>query len=79
MSMLDLVDDGGQLSTKSLVEAHTEDLADPVGGQPPQADLAAALEDLVNREVTPEDKVAAVLYLGDGVEARQIHLAALAL
>ena len=27
MSMLDLVDDGGQLSTEFLVEAHTEDLA----------------------------------------------------
>src|SRR3982750_2492242 len=59
MSMLDLVDDSGQLSTESLVQAYTKDLADPVGGQTPQADLAAALEDLVDgivprrsREVT---------------------------
>ena len=79
MAVLDLVDDRGQFAVQPLVEAHAEDLADPVGGQPPQADLAAPLEDLVDGEVAFEDEVPAVLDLGDGVEARQVHLAALLL
>ena len=79
MSMLDLVDDDRQFPTEPLVQAHTEDLADSVRRQAPEADLAAALEDLVNGEVTPENEVAEVFHLCDGVEARQIHLAALAL
>src|SRR5262252_8086402 len=63
MSMLDLVDDGGQFAAQALVQADAEDLADAVGGQPPEADLAASLEDLVNREVAFEDEVPAVLDL----------------
>ena len=76
MAMLDLVDDGGQFAAQALVQADAEDLADPVGRQPPEADFAASLEDLVDGEVAFEDEVPAVLDLGDGVEPRQVHLAA---
>jgi hypothetical protein len=78
MAMLDLVDDGGQLSPQSLVQPDAEDLADAVGGEAPQADFAAALEDLGDGKVTFENEVATVLAtvlnLGDGVEAGQAHL-----
>ena len=59
-----------------LSQPDAEDLADAVRRQPPQADLATALEDLVDGEVAFEDEVPAVLDLRDGVEARQTHLAA---
>src|SRR5215472_9829920 len=76
MAMLDLVDDRGQFAAEALVQADAEDFADPVRRQPPQADLAASLEDLVNGEVAFEDEVPAVLDLSDGVESRQVHLGA---
>ena len=77
MAVLDLIDHGGQLAAQPLVQPHAEDLADAVGGQAPQADFATALEDFVDGEVAFEDEVAAVLDLTDGVEARQVHPAAL--
>ena len=76
MAMLDLVDDRCEFAAQAFVQADAEDLADPVGRQPPEADLAAALEDLVNGKVAFEDEIAAVLDLRDGVEPRQVHLAA---
>src|SRR3954452_19910114 len=79
MTMLHLIDDGAQLAAKLLREPHAEEFRDPVGSQSPKADLAAALEELMDREVALEDEVAAVLDLGDGVEARQVHLLALPL
>src|SRR5215469_8115635 len=66
MTMLDLVDHGGEFTAQALMQAGTEDLADPVGRQPPETDLAVAFE----------DEVAAVLNLSDGVESRQVHLGA---
>jgi hypothetical protein len=74
VAVLDLIDDGGQFAFHLACQPHAEDLADPVGGQPPQSEFAGALEDLVDGEVTLEDKVAAVFDLSDGVEARQVHL-----
>lgn len=68
MPVLDLVDHGGQFAAQPLVQSDAEDLADAVGGQPPQADLAAALEDFVDGEVALENEIPAVLDLGDGVE-----------
>src|SRR3954452_13625065 len=79
MTMLHLIDDGAQLAAKLLREPHAEEFRDPVGSQSPKADLAAALEELMDRKVALEDEVAAVLDLGDGVEARQVHLFALPL
>src|SRR4249919_3391932 len=48
-----------------------------VGGEPPQAEFAAALEQFVNGKVALENEVAAILDLGDGIEARQVELLAL--
>ena len=77
VAVLDLVDHGGQLAAQPLVAPHAENLADAVGGQAPQADFAIALEDFVDGKVAFEDEISAVLDLTDGVEARQVHPAAL--
>src|SRR6266436_711566 len=69
MAVLDAVDDGGQLAAHPAVQAGAEDLRDLVAGQPPQAELAAAFEEFVDGKVALEDEVAAILDLGDGVEA----------
>ena len=61
MAMLDTVDDRGELAAHLAVQPRAEDLGDLVGGQPPQAELAAALEQLVDGKVALEDEVAAVL------------------
>jgi len=68
MAMFDAVDDGGELALHPAVDACAEDLGDLVGGQPPQADLAATLEQFVDREAALEDEVAAVLDLGDRIK-----------
>ena len=72
MAMLDLIDDGAELSAHPAVKAPTEDRGNLVCGQPPQAEFAAALEQFVDRKVSLENEVAAVLDLSDGVEARQV-------
>ena len=69
MAVLDLIEDGGEFAADAFVDADAEDLADAVGRQPPEADLAASLEDLVDGEVALEDEIAAILDLDDGVEA----------
>jgi len=69
MTVLNVVDDGGQLAAQSSVQPGAEDLADLVAGQPPQAELAAAFEQLVDGKVALEDEVAAILDLGDCIEA----------
>src|ERR1700728_718759 len=79
MAMLDLIDDRGQFPMQPFVQAHAEDLADPIRRQTPEADFTASFEDLVNREVTLENEIPAVLDLGDGVEAGQADLLALLL
>src|ERR1700730_7474053 len=76
MTVLDLLDDRRQFAAQSLVEPDTEDLADAMGRQPPETEFTASLEDFVDGKVTLEDEVAAVLDLRDGVEPRQVHLAA---
>src|ERR1700724_723746 len=79
MTMFNLIDDGAQFTAQSLMESYTKEFRDPVGSQSPKADLAAAFENLMDREVALEDEVAAVLYLPDGVKARQVDLFALPL
>ena len=59
------------------LQARAEDLGNLVGCQPPQSELAAALEQFVDGKVTFEDEVAAIFDLGDGIEARQLHPLAL--
>src|SRR5689334_18948972 len=77
MTVFHLIDDGAQLAAQLLRQPHAEEFRDPVGRQPPEPDLAAALENLMDREVALEDEVAAVLDLSDGIKARQVHLLAL--
>lgn len=77
MAMLDLIDDGGELAPHPAVQAGSEDRGNLVGGEPPQAEFAAALEQFVNGKVALENEVAAILDLGDGIEARQVELLAL--
>ena len=67
--MLDAVDDGGELATHPAVQAGAEDSGDPVAGEPPQTEFAAAFEQLVDGKVPLEDEVAAVFDLGDRVKA----------
>jgi hypothetical protein len=63
MAMLDLIDHGGEFPWQPFVQPDAKDLADVVGRQPPQADLATALKDLVDGEVAFEDEVPAVMCL----------------
>jgi hypothetical protein len=78
MTVFDLLDDGAELTAPSFSQTHTEDLADLVGGQPPQSQLTGAFEYLGDGKVAPKDEVSAVLDLSDGVEARPIHFLAFA-
>src|ERR1700682_949106 len=70
MTVLDLLDDCRQFAAQSFVEPDAEDLPDAMVRQPPEPEFTASLEDLVDREVTLENEVAAVLDLRDGVEPR---------
>ena len=70
VAVFDLLDDSREFPAQSFVQPDAEDLADPVRRQPPQTNLATSLEDLVNREVAPEDKIAAVFDLRHRVEPR---------
>ena len=69
MAMLDLIDDGGELAAVPAVQAGAEDLGNLVGGEPPQAEFATSLEQLVDGKVPLENKVTAILDLADGIEA----------
>src|SRR5271163_120277 len=69
MTVLDAVDDSSKLAPHPTVQTGAEDLGDLVGGQSPQTEFAATLEQLVDRKVALEDEVAAIFDLGDGVEA----------
>ena len=69
VAVLDAIDDGRQLAAHPAVQARTEDLGDLVGGEPPEAELAAALEQFVDGKVSLEYEVAAILDLGDRVKA----------
>ena len=68
MTMLDLIDDGGQFSAQSLIQPDAKDLADAVRRETPQTDLAAPLEDFVDWKATFENEVESVIYLRDRIE-----------
>src|SRR5215470_5130746 len=74
VAVLDLLDDGGELTGDLAMQALPEDLGDLVGCQPPQPQLTASLEQLVDGNVLLEDEVTAVFDLRD---AREIDLLAL--
>ena len=65
MAMLDLIDNGGELAAVPAVQAGAENLGDLVGGEPPQAEFAASLEQLVDGKVALENEVTAILDLAD--------------
>ena len=69
MTMLDAVDDGGELAPHPAVQAGAEDRGNLVAGEPPQTEFAATFEQPVDGKVPLEDEVAAVFDLGDGVKA----------
>jgi hypothetical protein len=73
MAVFDLLQRGIQLTLQLPRDAAAEDFGDPVGRHPPEPDLAGALEDPVDGETSPEDKVPAILHLIHGVEPAQIH------
>src|ERR1700758_3820806 len=70
MAVLDLIDDGRELTAVVARQAGAEDLGDLVGGQSPQAKLTASLEQLVDGKVALEHKIEAVLDLTDRIGAR---------
>jgi hypothetical protein len=61
-----------QFSPEPLVDTESEDLRDLVGQHAQQSDITRPLKQLVNREVTAEDQIAAVFNLLDGVVAAEI-------
>ena len=69
MAMLDLIDNGGELAAVPAVQTGAEDLGNLVGGEPPQAEFTASLEQLVDGKVALEDEVATILDLGDRIKA----------
>ena len=48
VAVVDLFDNSREFATQSLVQPDTEDLANSVRRQPPQADFAASFKDFVN-------------------------------
>ena len=76
MTVLDLIDDGRELTRMVALQAGTEDLGDPVGGQSPQAKLTASLEQLVDWKVALEHEIEAVLDLTDRIGARKVYACA---
>src|SRR5262252_8217652 len=70
MAVLDAIDDGGEFALHPTAHTHAEDLADLVRRQPPQAELAAAFKQLVDREVTLENEVAPVSWTPDYLGSR---------
>jgi len=73
MPVLNLLQRRVELPLQFLGEADPEDLADLVGGQPPQPHLAGTFDDVVDGEVALEDKIAAVFDLVNSIESAQIH------
>src|SRR4029453_18966240 len=69
MTVLDSLQGRMHFALEFFADALTEELRDFVSGQKQKPQLAGALEEVSNGEVTPKDKVAAVLNLADGVEA----------
>jgi hypothetical protein len=64
--------DGGELTSDSLVETKAEHLRELVGSEAEQSEVAGALEEFVDGEVASEDKVPTVFDLLQGVMATEI-------
>ncbi len=73
MAMFDLFERSVQLPFELLGDAAAKDLGDFMGGHFPEAHLAGALEDFMNREIPFENEIPAKFDLLNGVEAAQFH------
>ena len=73
MTVLDTLQGRMELALELFADALAEELRDFVSGQKQKAQLAGALKEVSDRGVVLEDKIAAVLDLADGVEARKVH------
>jgi len=72
MAMLDFLQYGLQFTWQLLVDAEAEDLGDLVGEHAQQANVAGALEELVNGGIPPEDEIAPVFHLLNRVMPFQV-------
>jgi hypothetical protein len=63
MPVIDFIEHARQLAAEALVDPNAEDAGDGIGREPKEAHLTGPLEDLVDREVAPEDEISAVFHL----------------
>ena len=73
MAMFDLFERRVELAFEFLGDAAAKDLGDFMCGHFPEAHLARALEDFMNREIPFKNEIAAKFDLLNGVEAPQFH------
>src|SRR6266436_1516898 len=73
MAMFDLFERSVQLPFELLGDAAAKDFGDFMGGHFPEAHLAGALEDFMNREILFENEIPTKFDLLNGVEAAQFH------
>jgi hypothetical protein len=78
MAVLDLLEQRLQRAAEPLREAEPEHLRDRVRRQAQEADVAGALEQLVDRPVATHDQIPAVLDLLERVVPRQVGRGAVA-
>src|SRR6516162_228110 len=72
MAMVHPFQDGGELTSDSLVETKAEHLRELVGSKAEQSEVAGALEEFMDGEVPSEDDVATIFDLLQGVMASEI-------
>ena len=73
MAMVKLFQQAVQLAAEALVVAHANDLGELVRGEAKHAQLTGALEQVVDREVTPEHHIPTVLDLIQRVVAAHVN------
>lgn len=72
MAMFYAFQDGGELTSDSLVETKAKHLRELVGAEAEQSKVAGALEEFMDGEVSSEDEIATVFDLLQGVMAGEI-------
>ena len=77
VAMLDVFEERLQFAADPFGEPEPEDLRDFIGRQPEQADVAGALEELVDRQMATKDEVPAVLDLLERVMPTEVDRGAI--
>src|SRR5712691_9498887 len=72
MPVVELFQHAVQFAAESPVLTDAKDLSDDVGGQAKHTQFARALEDLMKGEMPPENKIATVLDLVQGIVPPQV-------